>query len=95
MLQMQNGEITLQERPNVEKNSKAPVIQLSPGFTIDDSILEKPTLLIGQVSSGKSYLLRNPIMPRIFSNMRAQDAAVIFATKREMIDGFYLSLIHI
>ena len=47
MLQIQNGEITLQERPNVEKNSKAPVIQLSPGFTIDDSILEKPTLLIG------------------------------------------------
>ena len=50
---------------------------------------EKPTLLIGQVSSGKSYLLRNAIMPGIFSSMRAQDAAVIFATKREMIDGFY------
>ena len=46
---------------------------------------EKPTLLIGQVSSGKSYLLRNAIMPGIFSSMRAQDAAVIFATKREMI----------
>ena len=89
MLQMQNGEITLQERPNVEKNSKAPVIQLAPGFTIDDSVLEKPTLLIGQVSSGKSYLLRNAIMPRILRSMRAQDAAVIFATKREMIDGFY------
>lgn len=89
MLQMQSSEITLLERPNVEKNSKAPVIQLAPGFMIDDSILEKPTLLIGQVSSGKSYLLRNAIMPRIFSDMRAQDAAVIFATKREMIDGFY------
>ena len=89
MLQMPNGEITLQERPNVEKNSKAPVIRLADGFTIDDSVLEKPTLLIGQVSSGKSYLLRNAIMPQIFSNMRAQDAAVIFAAKREMIDGFY------
>lgn len=89
MLQMQSSEITLLERPNVEKNSKAPVIQLAPGFMIDDSILEKPTLLIGQVSSGKSYLLRNAIMPRIFSDMRAQDAAVIFATKREMIGGFY------
>ena len=87
MLQMQSSEITLLERPNVEKSSKAPVIQLAPGFMIDDSILEKPTLLIGQVSSGKSYLLRNAIMPRIFSDMRAQDAAVIFATKREMIDG--------
>ena len=50
MLQMQSSEITLLERPNVEKNSKAPVIQLAPGFMIDDSILEKPTLLIGQVS---------------------------------------------
>ena len=49
MLQMPNGEITLQERPNVEKNSKAPVIRLADGFTIDDSVLEKPTLLIGQV----------------------------------------------
>ena len=49
MLQMQSSEITLLERPNVEKNSKAPVIQLAPGFMIDDSILEKPTLLIGQV----------------------------------------------
>lgn len=83
MLQMQSSEITLQERPNVEKSSKAPVIQLASGFIIDDSILEKPTLLIGQVSSGKSYLLRNAIMPRIFSSMRAQDAAVIFATKRD------------
>ena len=89
MLQMQNGEITLQERPNVEKKSKPPVIQLAPGFTIDDSVLEKPTLLIGQVSSGKSYLQRNTIMPQVLSSMRAEDAAVIFAAKREMIDGFY------
>lgn len=44
MLQMQNSEIILQERPNVEKNNKVPVIQLASGFTIDDSILEKPTL---------------------------------------------------
>ena len=49
MLQIPNGEIILRERPNVEKKSKAPVIQLAPGFIIDDSILEKPTLLIGQV----------------------------------------------
>lgn len=89
MLQMPNGEITLQERPSVEKNSTAPVIQLAPNFTIDDSILEKPTLLIGQVSSGKSSLMRNSLMPQIFKSMRTQDAAVIFATKREMIDGFY------
>ena len=39
MLQMQSSEITLQERPNVEKSSKAPVIQLASGFIIDDSIL--------------------------------------------------------
>ena len=89
MLQMANGEITLQERPNIRQNSKAPVIQLAPDFIIDDSILEKPTLLIGQVSSGKSYLMRNLLMPQIFKSMRNQDAAVIFATKREMIDGFY------
>ena len=62
MLQMPDGEITLQERPDVGKNSKAPVIRLADGFTIDDSVLEKPTLLIGQVSSGKSYLLRNGIL---------------------------------
>jgi hypothetical protein len=89
MLQMPNGEITLQERPNVEKKSKTPVIQMAPGFTIDDSILEKPTLLIGQVSSGKSYLMRTLLMPQIFKSMSAKDSAVIFATKREMIDGFY------
>lgn len=89
MLQIPNGEIILRERPNVEKKSKAPVIQLAPGFIIDDSILEKPTLLIGQVSSGKSYLMRNSIIPQIFKSMRAQDAAVIFAAKREMLDGFY------
>lgn len=43
MLQMPNGEITLQEKANVEKKSKAPVIRLAPGFTIDDSILENIT----------------------------------------------------
>lgn len=91
MLQMSNGEIILQERANIERKSKVPVIQLGPGFTIDDSVLEKPTLLIGQVSSGKSYLVRNEFMPQIFKSMRVQDAAGIFATKREMIDGFYHS----
>lgn len=89
MLQISNSEITLQEKPNVVANSKAPIIKLAPKFTIDDSILEKPTLLLGQVSSGKSYLLRNTIMPCIFDNMREQDAAVIFAAKTEMLDGFY------
>ena len=58
MLQMPNGEITLQERPSVEKNSKAPVIRLADGFTIDDSVLEKPTLLIGQVASRICYAMR-------------------------------------
>jgi len=89
MLQIPNGAITLQEKPNVEKKSKAPIVQLATGFIIDDTILEKPTLLIGQVASGKSYLLRDTMMPQIFSSMRAQDAVVVFATKREMIDGFY------
>ena len=89
MLLVPSGEITLQEKPNIDQRKKAPVIQLAPGFTIDDTILEKPTLIIGQVSSGKSYLMRNLLMPQIFKSMRAQDAAVIFAAKREMIDGFY------
>ena len=89
MLQMQSGDITLQEKPNVIKDSITPVVQFTPGFTIDDSVLEKPTIFIGQVSSGKSYLLRNTVMPQIFSSIREQDAAVIFAAKREMIDGFY------
>lgn len=89
MLQMQSGEITLQERPDVEKHSKTPVVRLAPGFTIDDYILEKPTMLIGQVSSGKSDLMYNTLMPQIYKYMRPQDASITFVTKREMMNGFY------
>lgn len=91
MLQVTNSEIILQESPNIEKKSIIPVVQLASGFIIDDSILEKPTLMIGQVSSGKSFLLRNTIIPQIISSLSAEDAVVIFATKREMIDGLYNS----
>ena len=91
MLQVTNSEIILQESPNIEKKSIIPVVQLASGFIIDDSILEKPTLMIGQVSSGKSFLLRNTIIPQIISSLSVEDAVVIFATKREMIDGLYNS----
>ncbi len=89
MLQIPSGEITLQESITIEKNQRAPVIRLAPKLCVDDTVLEKPTLLLGQVSSGKSGMMRRQLMPRIFDSLKPGDAAVVFAAKREMVDGFY------
>lgn len=89
MLQMSGGSITLQEGANIVKELKKPVVRLGTNFVIDDSVLEKPTLLTGQVSSGKSTLICKKIMPQVFNGMGEKDSAVIFAAKSEMIDGFY------
>lgn len=89
MLQMSGGGITLQEGTNIVKELRRPVVRLGTNFVIDDSVLEKPTLLTGQVSCGKSTLICKTIMPQVFNGMEEKDSAVIFAAKSEMIDGFY------
>lgn len=89
MLQMVVSGVKLHEKMDINKNERKPVVHFSDHFTIDDSILEKPTMLMGQVGSGKSYIMKNILMPQIFAGMNSGDAAVIFATKREMVDGFY------
>ena len=79
----------LQRSYSLKKAERKPVVSLSPEFVIDDRILEKPTLLVGQVGSGKSTLLTRVLMPQIFAQMDPGDSAVIFCVKDEMIDGFY------
>lgn len=88
MLQMTVSGVSLQEKMEVNQSEREPVVSLGQCFIIDDTVLEKPTLLIGQVGSGKSWLLRHSLMPQIFSKMAPGDAAVVFATKRELIEGF-------
>lgn len=74
--------------PQIRLTGRKPLVRLGGGLQFDDDVLQKPTLILGQVSSGKSTLLRE-VAGQIFDQMEPQDNAVIFAAKQEMITPFY------
>lgn len=83
-----DGARLLNAPPQIHLSGCAPSVQLGDSLWIDDDILQKPTLILGQVSSGKSTLLRE-IVGQIFDQMDPKDNAVVFAAKQEMITPFY------
>lgn len=74
--------------PPIYLSRCAPKVRLGDSLWIDDDILQKPMLILGQVSSGKSTMLRK-IVDQIFQQMEPRDNAVVFAAKQEMVTPFY------
>ncbi|MBR2421241.1 MAG: type IV secretion system DNA-binding domain-containing protein [Oscillospiraceae bacterium] len=82
------GAKLLNAPPPIHLSGRGPTVRLGDSLRIDDDVLQKPTLILGQVSSGKSTKLRE-ITEQIFQQMEPGDNAIIFAAKREMIAPFY------
>lgn len=82
------GAKLLDAPPPIHLSGRGPTVRLGDSLRIDDDVLQKPTLILGQVSSGKSTQLRE-ITGQIFEQMEPGDNAVIFAAKQEMITPFY------
>lgn len=71
--------------PHLEGTFKAPVVYLEDGLTLDDSIWEAPTLVVGNVGSGKGTLL-NKIMSPVLNHAEIQNEnVIIFCAKKDFL----------
>ena len=78
------GAEILSSPPHSEGIPRAPIVTLQDGLILDDRMFEAPTLLLGAVGSGKSYLL-NQIMDPILRYAEANDEnSIIFCAKPEV-----------
>lgn len=79
------GAEILSSPPHSEGIPRAPIVTLQDGLILDDRMFEAPTLLLGAVGSGKSYLL-NQIMDPILRYAEAnEENSVIFCAKPEFL----------
>ena len=63
----------------------APIVRLKDGLILDDRVFEAPTLLLGTVGSGKSFLL-DEIMNTVLKHAEeTQDNIIIFCAKKEFL----------
>lgn len=63
-----------------------PVVHLPGGLTLDDrSCWQYPTMLVGNVGSGKSTLMEQIRRPVLAHADRVQDTVVIFAAKPDVL----------
>ena len=49
--------------PQLQGGLRAPVVRLNDGLILDDSVFECPTLIMGPVGSGKTYMMEEIMMP--------------------------------
>lgn len=75
----------LQSPPQNYNKLKAPVVRMHDGLVLDDSIFECPTLLIGQVGSGKTCLLEEIMSPVLRTAEEMNENAFIFCAKKDLL----------
>lgn len=75
----------LQSPPRLQGIPTAPVVRLNDGLVLDDSVFECPTLLIGQVGSGKSCLLKEIMQPILETAEEMNENVFIFCAKKELL----------
>ena len=71
--------------PRAEFEPKAPIVPLSDGLVLDWNIMQSPTLILGSVGSGKTFLL-SEIMDHVLEYVeRLHHNAVIFCVKEDLL----------
>ena len=71
--------------PRLEGMPKAPVVHLNNGLTLDDSVFEAPTLLLGPVGSGKSVMLERIMAPVIKHAEMMHENVIILCAKSDFL----------
>lgn len=72
--------------PTMDGTPVAPIVRLKNGLTLHDGVFEAPTLLLGSVGSGKTFLL-NEIMEPILCHAEANNEnVIIFAAKPDVLE---------
>lgn len=71
--------------PTLQGVYRAPVVYLEDGLALDDRIFECPTLLVGPVGSGKSFLLEKMMDPILQNAAQMNENVFIFCAKRDLL----------
>lgn len=87
MKKLVEGNELLNTVPACNTTGRKPVVRLQNNLTLDDgNCFESPTLIEGNVGTGKSYLMMNGLMDPILDYCSQYgDNAVIFCAKPEML----------
>lgn len=75
----------LSNPPTMYGTPLAPIVRLKNGLTLDDRVFEAPTLLMGCVGSGKSFLLDEIMGPILQYASEKQDNVIIFCAKKDFL----------
>ncbi len=75
----------LQNPPSMDGLPVAPIVYLKNGLVLDDRVFEAPTLLLGTVGSGKSFLLEEIMAPILKHAEDKQENAIIFCAKPDSL----------
>lgn len=75
----------LQSPPQLQGELRAPVIRLNDGLVLDDSVFECPTLIMGSVGSGKTYLMEEIMTPILRTAEEMNDNVFIFCAKKDLL----------
>lgn len=71
--------------PTLQGAYRAPVVYLEDGLVLDDRIFECPTLLVGPVGSGKSFLLEKMMEPILQNAAQMNENVFIFCAKKDLL----------
>lgn len=75
----------LQSPPQLQGRLRAPVVRLNDGLIMDDSVFECPTLVMGQVGSGKTYLMEEIMTPILKNAEDMNENVFIFCAKKDLL----------
>lgn len=79
------GSQILSSPPKAEGVPIAPIVRLEQGLILDDRVFESPTLIMGSVGSGKSFLLDKIMIPIFQHAKNNKDNVIVFCAKREFL----------
>lgn len=75
----------LQDTYEFSAANKKPIIRIGPNLEIDDSIINRPTCILGNSGTGKTTFLDNWIRSIISSEDTKDDNIIIFAAKQDIL----------
>lgn len=72
--------------PAFQGAHKEPVVRLDDGLVLSDRVFECPTLLVGPVGSGKSFLLERMMEPILQNAAQMNENVFIFCAKKDAFE---------
>lgn len=75
----------LQSPPQFQGVLREPIVRLNDGLVLHDGIFQCPSLILGSVGSGKTYLMEKIMMPILRTAEEMNENVFIFCAKKELL----------